>query len=383
MREFCAGKQLGQFLVTDALVDLFDKIKVLLESAHEADQLGTLNAAGGFTVAYDHAFRGSTDHDLVEFALILDVLLEAAFLDLEKRRLRNVDIVALDEFRHMAEEKGEQQGADVRAVDVGIGHEDDFAVANLGGVEVVLADAAAKSRDHGANFFVAQHLVVARFFNIENFTLERQDGLEAAIAALLGGAACTFTLYQVELAAAWIAFAAVGKLSGQASAIQRTFAAGEVACFACSFTGAGSLNGLVDDLSRDGRVLLEESAKALVNECLHGSGDVRVELTLGLSFELRLREFNAHHCHKPFAHVVAAQVLFHVFEEAERLPDCVDGAGERGAKPGEVRAAIDGIDVIGKAENGLGIAVVVLQRDFKFDGVARGLRSEERRVGKE
>ena len=209
-------------------------------------------------VADDHAFGGALDHDLDEFAVVLDVLLELALLDAVERRLRDVDVAALDELRHVAEEEGEQQGADVRAVDVGVGHQDDLAVAELGEVEVVFADAAAERRDHGADFFVAEHLVVAGFFDVEDLALERQDGLEAAIAALLGGAAGGLALDQVELAAVGVALGAVGELAGQAAAVERALAAGEVAGLAGGFAGAGGFDRLVDDALGDGRVLLEE-----------------------------------------------------------------------------------------------------------------------------
>ena len=266
--------------------------------------------------------------------------------------------------------------ADVRAVHVGVGHEDDFAVADLGGVEVVLADAAAERGDHGADFLVAEHLVVAGLLDVEDFALERQDGLEAAIAALLGGAAGAFALDEIEFAAVGIALAAVGQLAGQSAAIERALAASQVAGLARGFAGAGSFNGLVDDAPGDGRILLEEHAQALVDEGLHGAGDVGVELALGLAFELRLRQLDADHGHQAFAHVVAAQVLLQVLEEAHLLADGVDGAGERGAEAGEMRAAVDGVDVVGEAEDGLGVAVVVLQRDVDLDAVAQGFHDD-------
>ena len=255
--EFGARQQLRQLFVADALVYLFHEAEILIERGHEAGEVGAFDAAGGLAVAHHHAFRRALDHYLYEFAVVLDVLLEAAFLDFVKRRLRDVNIVALDQLRHVAEEEGEQQGADVRAVDVGVGHEDDFAVADLGGVEVVFADAAAERGDHGADFLVAEHLVVAGFFDVEDFALEGQDGLEAAIAALLGGAAGAFALDQVEFAAVGIALRAVGELAGQAAAIESALAAGEVARLAGGLAGAGGFNGLVDDALGDGRILLE------------------------------------------------------------------------------------------------------------------------------
>ena len=376
MNELGAGQQLGQLFIADALVHLLDEAQVLAQGAHEAGQVGAFDAAGVLAVADDHALRGAVDHHLDELALVLDVLLEAALLDLEERRLGDVDVVALDQLRHVAEEEGEQQRADVRAVHVGVGHENDFAVADLGGVEVVLADAAAERRDHGADFLVAQHLVVAGLLDVEDLALERQDGLEAAIAALLGGAAGALTLDQIQFAAVGVALGAVGQLAGQAAAVQGALAAGQVASLAGGLAGARGFNGLVDDALGDRRILLQEGAQALVDKGLHRAGDVGVELALGLALELRLRQLDADHGHQPLAHVVAAQVLFQILEEAQRLADGVDGAGQRGAEPGQMRAAVDGIDVVGEAEDGLRVAVVVLQRDLDLDAVALGLHHD-------
>ena len=41
-----------------------------------------------------------------------------------------------------------------------------------------------------------QHAVVAGFFDVEDLALQRQNGLKAAVAALLGGAAGRFALDQ-------------------------------------------------------------------------------------------------------------------------------------------------------------------------------------------
>ena len=51
--------------------------------------------------------------------------------DLVERGLSDVDAVLLDEFGHLAEEESQQQRADVAAVDVGVGHDDDLLVAQL------------------------------------------------------------------------------------------------------------------------------------------------------------------------------------------------------------------------------------------------------------
>ncbi len=282
-------------------------------------------------------------------------------------------MAALDELGHVAEEEGEQQGADVRAVDVGVGHEDELAVAEARGVEVFLADAAAEGGDHGADFLVAEHLVVACFFDVEDLAFEREDGLEFAVAALLGGAAGGFALDEVELAAVGLALGAVGEFAWQPAAVERAFATGQVAGLACGFAGACGFDGLVDDLAGDLGVAVEKGAEALVDEGLDGAGDVGVELALGLAFELGLREFDGDDDDEAFADVVAGEAFLVVLEEAEGFAGGVDGAGEGGFEAGEMGAAVDGVDVVGEGEDGLGVGVVVLEGDLHGDVVALGL----------
>ncbi len=264
-------------------------------------------------------------------------MLRFAFFDAVEGRLGDIDVSAEDELLHVAEEEGEQEGADVGAVHVGVGHEDDLAVAELGGIEVVFADAGAEGGDHGADLFVAEHLVVAGFFDVEDLALQGEDGLVAAVTALLGGTACGFAFDQVDLAAVGIAFGAVGEFAGEAAAIERALAAGEVAGLARGFAGAGGVDGLVDDLLGDGRVLFEEGAEAFVDEGLDGAGDIGVELALGLAFELGLGELDADDGDEAFADVVTAEIFFDVFEEAELLSSPVDGAGKGGAEALEMR----------------------------------------------
>src|SRR3546814_2133311 len=57
----------------------------------------------------------------------------------------------LDDLGHLAIEEGEQQRADVRAVDVGVGHDDDLVIAQFCKVEFV-ADAGAERLDQRADF---------------------------------------------------------------------------------------------------------------------------------------------------------------------------------------------------------------------------------------
>src|SRR6185295_5733001 len=97
----------------------------------------------------------------------------------EERRLRDVDVTAIDELPGLAVEKREQQRPDVGAVHVGVRHDDDAVIAQFRRVELVAADAAAERRDERANLLVAEHLVEARLLDVEDLALDGEHGLEA------------------------------------------------------------------------------------------------------------------------------------------------------------------------------------------------------------
>ncbi len=74
----------------------------------------------------------------------------------------------------------------MRAVDVGVGHDNDFMVAQTLDIEIFR-----RCRIPSAVIMVRissldQNPVHARFFDIENFASERQNRLKAAIASLFG-----------------------------------------------------------------------------------------------------------------------------------------------------------------------------------------------------
>ena len=87
--------------------------------------------------------------------------------------------------RMKPEEEGQQQGADMAAVHIGIGHDDDLAVPQLLNIEL-LADAAAQSRDHRHQLVVAVDLVQPGLLHVEHLAPQGKDGLEPAVPSHLG-----------------------------------------------------------------------------------------------------------------------------------------------------------------------------------------------------
>ena len=126
---------------------------------------------------------------IVERRLVLEVDFGPPLVDLVERRLGDEEVPALDDLGHLPVEEGQQQGADVRAVDVGVGHDHDLVIAQLRDVELVAADAGAHRLDEGADLLRREHLVEARALDVQDLAAQRQDGLVVAVAALLGRAA--------------------------------------------------------------------------------------------------------------------------------------------------------------------------------------------------
>src|SRR5260370_42492098 len=98
-------------------------------------------------------------------------------------------MAALDEYRHLTIEKRQQQRSYVAPIDVRICHNYDAVISQLVDVEIVAPDAGSQRGDERADFGGREHLVEARLLHVEDFSLERQDGLSAPVAALLGGTA--------------------------------------------------------------------------------------------------------------------------------------------------------------------------------------------------
>ena len=128
--------------------------------------------------------------------------------ELIQRGHGGVDIAVLDQGAHIAEEEGQQQGADMAAVHIGICHDDDLVVAQLLHVELI-PDARPQGGDHGLELVVAIHLVHPGLLHVQHLAPQGEDGLEPGVAALDGGAAGGVALDDVDLAQAGVPLVAV------------------------------------------------------------------------------------------------------------------------------------------------------------------------------
>ena len=132
-------------------------------------------------------------------------------------------MTVLDEFRHIAEEQGHDKGVDMRAVDIGIGHDDyliitQFVVIGSLGVIGVEAEPYAQCLDDVVDLLMVKGLVPHYTLHVEYLTADRQDSLGVTVTALLGAAACRVTLDDEELAVGGILIRAVGQFAGKSAA---------------------------------------------------------------------------------------------------------------------------------------------------------------------
>ena len=147
------------------------------------------------------SLRPSALDGRVALLLVVAVDLFLALLDQEERRLGDVDVPARRSGPgHLAEEERQQQRADVRAVDVGVGHDDDLVVAQLREVELAPSTPAPSAVMMVRISSFASTLSMRAFSTFRILPLKRQDGLEAPVAALLGRAAGRVALDEEDLA---------------------------------------------------------------------------------------------------------------------------------------------------------------------------------------
>ena len=257
------------------------------------------------------------------------------------------------------------------AVDIGVRHDDDLVVADLVDVEGAFAFAGADARpdggDHGLDFLVFEGLVESGLFHVDEFAAEWEDGLGAAVASLLGGAAGGIAFDDEEFAEGGVFFRAVGEFAGEAAAGEGAFA-DSFAGFAGGFAGTGGRDDFVDDAFGERGIFLEVLAESFVGDAADDAFDFVIdEFVLRLAGEARVGEFDAEDADEAFAAVVAGDggILFAL--KVIGFGVGIDGAGEGGAEAREVGAAVAVEDAVGVAVDLFRVAVGVLDDEVDVE----------------
>ncbi len=250
------------------------------------------------------------------------------------------------------------------AVDIGVGHDDDLAVPELGDVEV-LADAAAEGGDECADLLEAEHLVDAGLLDIEDLALEGEDGLGLDIASLGGAAAGGVTLDQVELGALEVLGLAVPELVWHGAGFEGGLAACELAGLAGGLAGLRGEHALQAEPLGLAGVFLHPDLERLGDGRADEALDLGVEqLLLGLVVEGGLGQLGADDGDEPLAEVLAAGRGVLLLDEPGLAGVAVERAREGDLEALPVRPAVDIVDVVGEGEQCLVVPVVVLERDL-------------------
>ena len=233
----------------------------------------------------------------------------------------------------------------MRAIDVGVGHDDDLVVAALGQIGF-FADAGADGRDHAADFFVREDFVFARFVGVDDLAPQRQDGLDTRGAGLPRRCRRPNHPRRGTVRRGDVAARAIAELAGQAAAGEGALAFAEQGLrLAGGFAGLGRQHRLLGDHAGRFGVLFEIVGQKIADGGVDQSLDFDVvQLHLRLRFELRLRH----------ADLITAVIPSrkssprgsHVLEKICLLAVVVQRARQGGAKAGEVRAAVDGVDIV-------------------------------------
>ena len=197
------------------------------------------------------------------------------------------------------------------AVNVGIGHDDDLVVAQLGDVKV-LANPGAQRGDDRLELVVVHHLVHAALFHVEHLAPEGEDGLGLGVPPLLGRPACGVSLDDVDLALGGVFERAVGELCREAEP-QARLAAGGILRLPRGDAGSRFPDGLLQYLVHNLRVLLAPEGQLFLDQVVHEAAHLGVaELGLGLPLKLRLGYLHRKDGGQAGADVLAGQLFRHL-----------------------------------------------------------------------
>ena len=270
----------------------------------------------------------------------------------------------LDEGAHIAEEEGQHQGADVRTIDIGIGHDEHFIIPQLGDIEF-LADAAAQCQHNGHQLIVAVDTVRTGLFHVQHLAPQGEDGLNGGVTAHLGRAACRVTLDDEDLGAGGVFFTAVGQLAGHPAGLQRALAAHQLPGLFGSGAGAGCLGGLFKNGLCHAGVLLKELHQLGVHHVGNKGADLGIaQLCLGLALELCLLQLDGNDADEALADIGTGKVLVLILQQAVAAAVIVEHTGQAGAEALFMGTAVRGVDVVGKAQQQLVVTGIILQRDL-------------------
>ena len=269
----------------------------------------------------------------------------------------------LDQRPHIPEEECQQQRADMGAVHIGIGHDDDLVIPELFNVEFV-PDARAQRHDQGIQLVVAVDLIRPGFFHVEHLAPHGEDGLEPGVPTLNGGTGCAVALHDVDFAKAGVPLVAVLKLVGHLAGFQPRLAADGFPGFPGGLPGAVGHHGLVQHGLGNGGVFLKIGGQLVVYHLIDQSTDIGVaQLGFGLTLELGVGELDGNNGGDALPAILAGNLVV-ALDDAVLHAVGVENTGQRGFEAGLVHTALRRAHVVGEGQQKFVVAVVILHGDL-------------------
>jgi len=282
-----------------------------------------------------------------------------------------------NDLLHVAEEKSHDQGVDMAAIDVGVGHDDDLMVAQLVEVEFLGVLFGANGHPQGGidvfDLLVFEDFVLHGLFDVEDFPAEGKDGLRAAVTALFGGAPSGIALHNEDFAFHRIPFGAVAQFSGKAATGQGVFALHHLAGLTGSMTRLSRQDHLVhDDAGRTG-ILLQIIGQHLAHRLIYRSHHIGIpQFGLGLPFKLRFGYLHRDHRGESLPKIISIDLQLQLGENPRLVGIVLHGAGQAAPEPCQMGSPFYRIDVVDVRMDILGIRVVVLEGDLHGNPVLLG-----------
>ena len=194
------------------------------------------------------------------------------------------------------------------AVHVGVGHDDDLAVAQVGQhlfrrIQRVGVDA--QGHRHVVHFVVAENLALGHFPGVQHLAAQGQDGLELPLPALLGGAAGGIPFHQEEFVPLDVFRFAIRQLARQHGGAGLFLLLHHLAGL---LAGNGGLDGQVGDLPGFFYMRVEPGVQRVLDpRCHQAQGIPTGQLVLGLALELGVQDAAGEHETHAAPHILRLQ----------------------------------------------------------------------------
>ena len=252
----------------------------------------------------------------------------------------------------------------MRTINIGIGHNDYLAVAKLFNVEI-LADGGSQSRNDRHELFIAVNLVDTCLFNVEHFSPKRKYRLITGISSQLCGTTRRISLDDVKLGKGIVLIVAVGKLSGEGSAVHGGLSSCGLTGFLCSLSCLLGVYSLIENKSCLLGIFFQIAHKFFGNDIFNKGANLGIsQSALCLSLKLAVGELNGNDSGKTLSYIVADKLIGIVLYKIELLAVLVYYLGKCVLETCFMSTAVNGVDIVCKGTDILVVGIIPLESDL-------------------